>query len=119
MQYLALLYSDEDARPNPEKPGFDKVMQGYAHAGKTFRESGVFLGAAPLQPVKTATSVRVRNGQTQTMDGPFAETKEQLGGYYVFECENLDEALKYAAMIPVEDTGTVEVRPIMDLSNMG
>ena len=72
-----------------------------------------------LMPVEMATSVRVRGGKTETMDGPFAETKEQLGGYYLLDCETLDDALKYAAMIPAADYGTVEVRPIMDLGDMG
>ncbi|UYV39377.1 YciI family protein [Rhodobacteraceae bacterium D3-12] len=66
-------------------------------------------------PPTMATCVRVRGGKTETMDGPFAETKEQLGGYYMFDCKDLDEALHYAAMIPVAETGTIEVRPVMEL----
>ena len=66
-------------------------------------------------PTSTATTVRVRNGKTETMDGPFAETKEQLGGFYMFECANLDDAIKYAAMIPSAEHGSVEVRPVMEI----
>ena len=69
-----------------------------------------------LMPVETATCVRIRGGKTETMDGPFAETKEQLGGYYLLDCPDLDTALKYAAMIPVAEHGTIEVRPVMDLN---
>ena len=74
------------------------------------------LAGDALKSVETATSVRVRGGKTETMDGPFAETKEQLGGFYLFDCANLDEAIKYAAMIPSARIGSVEVRPVLDLS---
>lgn len=73
------------------------------------------VGGNALQPVETATSLRLRDGKLETMDGPFAETKEHLGGYYLLECKDLDEAIKYAAMIPTARNGTVEVRPIMDV----
>ncbi len=115
MQYLALLYSDEDARPNPAKPGFDKVMKAYANASNTFAENGILLGSAPLQKSDTATSVRVRDGQTVTTDGPFAETKERLGGYYLLDCTDLDHAIEMAALIPAAEYGTVELRPIMQI----
>ena len=116
MKYLALLYSSEEARPNPEKPGFDAVMKAYANAGKTFAENGILVGANPLQPVATATSVKVRDGHTVATDGPFAETKERLGGYYLLDCRDLDQAIKMAAMIPAAEYGTVELRPVMDIS---
>jgi hypothetical protein len=119
MQYLALLYSDEDARPNPAKPGFDKVMQGYARAGRTFHETGVYVDAAPLQPTATATSVRVRDGRTETTDGPFAETKERLGGYYLLDCRGLEHAIEMASLIPAAEYGTVELRPIMHIPGDG
>ena len=101
--------------PNPSKPGFDAVMKAYARAGKTFEENGIFLGANPLQPISTATSVQVRGDKTVTTDGPFAETKERLGGYYLLDCADLDEAIRMAALIPAAEYGTVELRPVMDL----
>ncbi len=75
-------------------------------------------GGDALEPVSTATSVRVRNGKTVTTDGPFAETKEQLGGFYIVDAENLDEAIEWAAKIPTAEFGTIEVRPLMVFDNM-
>ena len=91
MKYIALIYMDPNTRTPSDSPEFGKMMSGYA----------------------TATTVRVRNGRTETMDGPFADTKEQLGGFYILDCDNLDDAIKYAAMIPHAAMGCVEVRPIM------
>ncbi|MDD9937764.1 MAG: YciI family protein [Myxococcales bacterium] len=119
MKYLALIYDAEDQGPTPGTPEFEAYMARWIAADKAFKDAGVLVGGEALEPSSTATRVRVRGGKTETMDGPFAETKEQLGGYYVFECENLDEAIKYAAMIPVDESGTLEVRPIMDLSHVG
>ena len=76
-------------------------------------EKKLMLGSNALQPVSTATTVRVRSGKTQTTDGPFAETKEQLGGYYLLDCKDLDEAIEYAAKIPSGKIGSIEVRPVM------
>jgi len=118
MKYLALIYDAEDKGPAPGTPEFDTYMQRWIAVDKAFKDAGVLVGGEALEPSSTATRVRVRRGKTETMDGPFAETKEQLGGYYILDCENLDEAIKYAAMIPVEETGTLEIRPIMDLSGM-
>ncbi|MFV2038372.1 MAG: YciI family protein [Paracoccaceae bacterium] len=83
-----------------------------------FKKDGVMLAGEPRHGTDQATSVRFRDGKTETMDGPFAETKEQLGGFYIFDCEDLDAAIKYAAMIPTSRFGTIEVRPVMDLSKM-
>lgn len=113
MQYIALIYADEAVSPQPGSPEFAEIMTGYFKANDVFKSDGVLVAGEPLQTVSTATTVRVRNGKTETMDGPFAETKEQLGGFYIFECENLDQALKYAAMIPTVQHGSVEVRPLM------
>lgn len=118
MKYLALIYAAEGNDPAPGTPEFEAYMGRWAAVDQAFKDAGVWVGGEALEPSSTATRVRVRGGKTETMDGPFAETKEQLGGYYVFDCKDLDEAIKYAAMIPVEDIGTVEVRPIMDLSGM-
>jgi len=115
MKYLALIYSPPmDNEPtDPGTPEFEAMMDPWRKANEAFVEAGVMLGGEALMPPETATTVRVRGGKTETMDGPFAETKEQLGGFYLFECENLDAAIKYAAMIPTAKHGTVEVRPVM------
>ncbi len=115
MKYLALIYDTPANRsePQPGTPEFDAMMETWNKLNQTYAEAGVMVGGEALMPPETATCVRVRAGRTETMDGPYAETKEQLGGYYVLDCDNLDDALRYAAMIPVAETGTIEVRPIM------
>ncbi len=115
MQYLALIYSEPEPTPDFGTPEFEAMMQEWRDVTQVYQDAGVMLGGEALQPVETATSIRKRDGKLETMDGPFAETKEQLGGYYLFECKDLDEAIKYASMIPTARTGTVEVRPIMAL----
>ena len=112
MQYMALIYSTPGAGPQPGTPDFDAFMKGYMDATETYKKDGVFVAGDALHGTEQATSVRIRGDKTETMDGPFAETKEQLGGYYLFDCKDLDEALKYAAMIPTAKTGTIEVRPV-------
>ena len=116
MKYMALIYTDRNTEPAYGTPEFGAYMAGYQHANKTFRADGVFVAGDALQHERTATTVRVRHGKVETMDGPFAETKEQLGGYYIIDAENLDEAIKYAAMIPGAALGGVELRPIMILA---
>ena len=117
MKYMALIYdnppSDDD--PQPGTPEFDAYMSRWFELNAAYEKAGVHGGGEALMPVETATCVRVRGGKTETMDGPFAETKEQLGGFYILDCKDLDEALRYAAMIPVAETGTIEVRPVMEL----
>jgi len=113
MQYLCLIYSAEGAGPQPGTPEFGAIMKGYGDFNTRVREDGKFVSGDALQPIATATTVSVREGKTAIVDGPFAETKEQLGGYYMLDCENLDEALKYAAMIPSAAYGRVEVRPVV------
>ena len=115
MQYLALLYSTEEARPDPDRPDFPEVMAAYRRVTADLTEKNALLGANPLQPVATATSVRLRDGEVLATDGPFAETKERLGGYYLLECESLDHAIEMAAQIPAASYGTVELRPIMPI----
>lgn len=119
MKYLALIYDPESTAPEPGTPEFEAYLAPWFEVDQAFKNAGVLVGGEALLPSTTSTRVRVRGGKTETMDGPFAETKEQLGGYYIFECKDLDEAIKYAAMIPVHETGTIEVRPIMDLSVFG
>ena len=112
MKYMALIYTDPSTMM-PESPDFGKMMPGYRLANETYQRDGVYVSGDALQPVSTATTVRVRNGKTETMDGPFAETKEQLAGFYILDCTNLDDAIRYASMIPGALHGAVEVRPIM------
>ncbi len=108
MRYMCLIHGDETkADFSPE------AMEPWAKFGQTY--SAQIQGGEPLQPTSTATTVRVRDGQTVTTDGPYAETKEQLGGYYLIDCENLDEAIKIAADIPLASSGAIEVRPIMEM----
>jgi hypothetical protein len=113
MKYIALLYGEPDAGPAPGTPQFMQMLGEFQSATAAMAEAGVLLDSGPLQPPQTATTVRVRDGQTQLSDGPFAEIKEQLGGYYILDCEDLDTALAYAAMIPSAKYGSVEVRPVM------
>ena len=113
MKYIALLYGEPDAGPAPGTPQFMQMLGEFQSATAAMAEAGVLLDSGPLQPPQTATTVRVRDGQTQLSDGPFAEIKEQLGGYYILDCEDLDTALGYAAMIPSAKYGSVEVRPVM------
>ena len=113
MQYLALLYGDPAAEPAYGTPEFEKMMAGYFAFTAFLKEKGAFKGGEGLQPVETATSLRLRGGKVETMDGPFAETKEHLGGYYLIEVADLDAAIKVAAMIPTAGYGTVELRPVM------
>lgn len=111
MRYLILIYENEATTPQDEGE-FAKWM---AYTEK-LKASGCFLGGEALQPTSTATTVRKKGGKVLTTDGPFAETKEQLGGFYMVECADLDEALTWAAEIPSVGRGPVEVRPIMEFN---
>ena len=113
MQYLALIYATPDSSPKYGTPEFKAMMDGYTAFTAELKARGAFVSGDGLKPVETATSVRVRGGKTETMDGPFAETKEHLGGYYLIEVPDLDAAIKVAAMIPTAGYGTVELRPVM------
>jgi hypothetical protein len=113
MKYMALIYTNRDNEPQYGTPEFFAYVGGYQKATQTYNADGVFVSGDALQHQNTATTVRVRDGKVETMDGPFAETKEQLGGYYIFDCENLDQAIKYAAMIPGAALGAIEIRPLM------
>lgn len=115
MRYAMLIYVDESApegTPDEQKA----IMDAYWAFDKEVRNKGVWNAGEALQPTATATTVRVQGGETLTSDGPFAETKEQLGGYYVLECKDLDEAIEYAAKIPGAHHGSIEVRPIMEFT---
>ena len=112
MKYLLLIYASE-ADWEAEHTDQDAIMAEYMAYGDMLNNNGHFLAGEALQPTATATTVRVRNGATATSDGPFAETKEQLGGFYMVEAKDLDEASKLAAQIPDARNGCVEVRPVM------
>ena len=117
MKYMALIYTNAAMEPQYGTPEAGTVMAAYKAATETYIRDGIMRGGEALHPPAMATTVRVRGGKTETMDGPFAETKEQLGGYYIFECADIDAAIKYAAMIPGAAHGSVELRPIMDFGS--
>lgn len=113
MQYMLLIYSDPATGPAPGSPEFGTMMAGYSALNERLKADGAWVTGDALQVVQTATCLRLRGGKVDTMDGPFAETKEHLGGYYLIEVPDLDAALRYAAMIPTATHGTVEVRPLV------
>jgi hypothetical protein len=115
MKYMLLIYSDKNAWMQNERE------QSYADSVQLTHElnaNGQFLGASPLHSVATATSVRVRDGKKLVTDGPFAETREQLGGYFLIDATDLDAAIAIAARLPTADKGTIEIRPIVPLSGL-
>ncbi|WP_086665993.1 YciI family protein [Lentzea kentuckyensis] len=112
MHYMFLIYNCED-RPKPGDPRFEEILTRVNAFADECRRRGAFVGGDPLKPVSTATTVRVRDGKAMLTDGPFAETHEHLGGYYLLDCRDLDEALELAEMIPQAHFGaTIEVRPV-------
>lgn len=115
MRYMLLIYSEEDAGPQPGDDDFAAEMTKWFTYTTELEEAGALLGGEALQPSTTATSVQVRDGETMTTDGPFAETKEVLGGYYLIDVPDLDAARAWAAKIPAAPYGTVEIRPVMEL----
>lgn len=114
MRYMLLIYGDEKLNPASDSADAQDMMPAYAAFTDDVQKAGVLRGGDALQPIATATSVRVRDGKRLTTDGPFAETKEQLGGFYILDCKDSDEAAAWAARIPGAKNGTVEVRPIME-----
>jgi hypothetical protein len=118
MRYVLTIYEDESrwATQSPEAAG--RIMAEYGAFGEAAQAAGVMAGGEGLQPTRTATTVRVRDGERLVTDGPFAETTEQLGGFYVLDCKDLDEAIEWAAKIPGAKDGSVEVRPILDYEAM-
>ena len=111
MKYFLLIYTNE----SEEEETAPEVYEEYGRLIGEIREAGAWLAGEELKPTSTATSIRVRNGQTETTDGPFAETKEALGGFFMVDCEDLDQALGYAARIPAASGRTIEVRPINEM----
>jgi len=113
MKYLCLIYDEEKKMGAMSKAEGEAFMGEYFAFTEGIKKSGQYLGGEALQPVQTATTVRVRNGKMSTTDGPFAETKEQLGGFYFIEARDLNDAIQVASRIPSAKTGSIEVRPIM------
>jgi hypothetical protein len=116
MQYLLLIYGNEAEAAKMPEADIPVMMKEYGDFTQGIVKSGHFRAGDPLQPTRTATTVRVREGKTVTTDGPFAETKEQLGGYYIVEAKDLDEAIRIAARIPGARFGSIEVRPIRPMA---
>jgi hypothetical protein len=112
MKYMLLIYMAEDAMNPAER---EQCYNDSTQLCHELQSRGQFVAASPLQPIATATSVRIREGKRMVTDGPFAETREQLGGFYVIEAKDLNEAISIAARVPPARKGTVEVRPVMDL----
>jgi len=110
VKYLLLIYNCE--RPEPGDPGFAEALTRVNAFADECRRRGAFVAGDPVLPERTATTVSVRDGRTLITDGPFVETHEHLGGYYVFDCRDLDEALELAALCPMAAQGSIEVRPI-------
>ena len=119
MQYLLLIYDNEQIWRDMPKAESDKMFAEYMQFTADLKKSGHHIAGDALQPVSTATTVRIRNGKTQTTDGPFAETKEQLGGYYLINAKDLDEARKIAERIPSARVGSIEIRPVMNFNAGG
>ncbi len=113
MKYLLLIYESEAGFAGMSGAEQARIFEEYMDYTKGIRKSGNYIGGEALQAISTATTVRVKNGKTITTDGPFAETREQLGGFYLVEAKDLDEAIKLAAGIPASRTGSIEVRPIL------
>ena len=116
MKYLCLIYDEEKKLETMSKADGEAMMGEYFGFTEGIKKSGHYLGGNALQPVQTATTVRVRNGKVSTTDGPFAETQEQLGGYYLIEAKDLNDAIQVAAKIPSSRIGSIEVRPIMEFN---
>ena|SRR5688572_31132250 len=115
MRYMLLVYLAEDALSDSER---EHCYVESAQLARDLSANGNYVSAGPLHPTATATSVRVRNGKRLVTDGPFAETREQLGGYYLIEAPNLDEAMSIAERIPVAKHGTIEIRPVLEITGL-
>jgi hypothetical protein len=115
MKYMLLIYSREADEAAMNHEDRDKMFGEYFAFTNAIKSSGQYVTGAPLQPTATATAVRVKEGRTITTDGPFAETREQLGGFYLVDAKDLDEAIALAARIPGARVGTIEVRPVLEI----
>jgi len=119
MQYMLLIYGDEDAAQLMSEEDQATGMKAWLDYTQWLKDSGAYVGGDALAPSTAATTVRIRDGQTMTTDGPFTETKEQLGGYYLIDVDNLDDALAAAARCPGAYGGTMEVRPVQSYDDEG
>jgi len=120
MRYLCLLVGEPGMdEPVPGSPEFMQMLSDYQSATQAMATAGVLVDSGPLQPPSAATTLRVRDGEALLTDGPFAELKEQIGGYYVLDCADLDEALRWAATVPAASFGCIEVRPLMVMPDHG
>jgi hypothetical protein len=115
MTYMLLIYLDENSLSEPERAQCYAESAGYA---RRLHEAGQYIAAAPLHPTSTATSIRSRGGKPVITDGPFAETREQLGGFFLINAENLDQAIQVAQQIPAGKWGTVEIRPVLEINGL-
>ncbi|HEY4926221.1 MAG TPA: YciI family protein [Roseiarcus sp.] len=112
MQYMLLIYGDESARAHVSKEQMGQMFAAYGAYTEAMKKAGVFKAGDPLEAASTATTVRVSDGKTKVLNGPYVESKEQLGGYYIIETADLDSALSWAARCPGAQFGTMEVRPV-------
>jgi hypothetical protein len=119
MKFLAMIYADESSWVDATPEQIAATMQAHGAFGEAAGKAGVLQGGEGLEPSTAATIVRVRDGERMLTDGPYAESKEQIGGYYVLECKDLDEALEWAAQIPEAAFGAIEVRPVMNYEAYG
>ena len=115
MKYMLMIFGNEAARQAASKEQSAQIMAAYGAYSQALVQAGVMVGGDRLQPVSTATTVRVANGKTEVLNGPYAETKEQLGGYYIIDVPDLDAALSWAARCPGASHGALEVRPIWSM----
>ncbi len=115
MRYMLLIYASEVDFSHMTSEERAAIMQGHSTFAQEAMQRGILTGGAPLQPTSTARTVRIRKGKTLVVDGPFAETKEQLAGTYILDCKNLDEAIELAAKIPDALHGSIEIRPLMEV----
>jgi hypothetical protein len=116
MKYMLMIYTDENGAAAADDATRTKMSATYAAYTEAMKKAGIWLGGDRLRPTATATTVRVRDGKQQVIDGPYADTKEQLGGYYMIEAPDMDAALSWAARCPATSHGTVEVRPLWEMS---
>jgi hypothetical protein len=119
MKYAFTIYGDESQRESASDEDRQAMTQAYGALTQEMEQKGVLVAGEGLYPTQTATTVRVREGERSVTDGPFAETKEQLGGFYVLDCKDLDEAIEWAAKIPGAQFGSIEVRPVMVFDEAG
>jgi hypothetical protein len=119
MKYALTIYGDESAAQSASPEDMQAVTQAYGAVTQEMQDKGVYVAGEGLYPTQTATTVRVRGDDRTVTDGPFAETKEQLGGFYLVDCKDLDEAIEWAAKIPGAQSGSVEIRPVMVFDEAG